>query len=51
MVQLLHQGVIDRQPAVALEGEVECDEVHVVAGHKDSPEAVEKKVGPGVVVG
>ncbi len=51
MVQLLRQGVVDRRPAVALEGEVECDEVYVVAGHKGSPEAVEKKVAPGVVVG
>ena len=49
MVQLLRQGVVDRRPAVALEGEVECDEVDVVAGHKGSPEAVEKKVAPGGV--
>ena len=29
-----------------LEGEVECDEVYVVAGHKGHPEAVKKKGGP-----
>ncbi|MDP3361803.1 MAG: transposase, partial [Methylobacter sp.] len=29
--------------AVILEGEVECDEVYVVAGHKGQPEAVKKK--------
>jgi len=51
MVQLLRQGVVDRRPAVVLEGEVECDEVYVVAGHKGNPEAVKKKVGPGVVGG
>src|SRR5829696_4532723 len=43
MVQLLRQGVVDRRPAVVLEGEVECDEVYVVAGHKGNPEAVKKK--------
>jgi hypothetical protein len=26
-----------------LEGEVECDEVYVVAGHKGHPEAVKKQ--------
>ena len=34
VVQSLRQEVVDRRPAVALEGEVECDEVYVVAGHK-----------------
>ncbi len=43
MVQQLRQGIADRRPAVALEGEVECDEVYVVAGHKGNPVAVEKK--------
>ncbi len=43
MVQQLRQGIADRRPAVALEGEVECDEVYVVAGHKGHPEAVKKK--------
>jgi transposase-like protein len=46
MVQQLRQGIVDRRPAVALEGEVECDEVYVVAGHKGNPAAVEKKGGP-----
>jgi len=43
MVQQLRQGIVDRRPAVVLEGEVECDEVDVVAGHKDNPEAVKKR--------
>ena len=46
-VQQLRQGVVDHSPAVALEGEVECDEVYVVAGHKGDPEAVKKCGEPG----
>jgi hypothetical protein len=42
MVQQLRQGIVDRRPPVALSGEVECDEVDVVAGHKGHPEAVKK---------
>jgi hypothetical protein len=42
----LRQGIVERRPPVVLEGEVECDEVYVVAGHKGHPEAVKKKVGP-----
>jgi transposase-like protein len=47
MVQQLRQGIVDHRPAVALEGEVECDEVSVVAGHKGNPEAVKKTPEPG----
>ena len=43
MIQKLRQGIVDRSPPVVLEGEVECDEVYVVAGHKGHPEAVKKK--------
>lgn len=43
MVQKLRQGIVDRQPEVELSGDVECDEVYVVAGHKGHPEAVKKK--------
>ena len=45
MIQQLRQGTIDRRPPVVLGGEVECDEVYVVAGHKGHPEAVKRKVG------
>ena len=38
MVQNLRQGIVDRQPTVELSGDVECDEVYVVAGHKGHPE-------------
>jgi transposase-like protein len=48
MIQLLRQGIVDRSPPVVLEGEVECDEVYVVAGHKGNPEVVKKKGGPAV---
>jgi len=43
MITTLRQGIVDRRPPVVLEGEVECDEVYVVAGHKGHPEAVKKK--------
>lgn len=35
------------QPEPRLSGEVECDEVYVVAGHKGHPEAVKKKAALG----
>lgn len=41
MVQQLRQGIVDRRPAVVLSGEVECDEVYVVAGHKGNPAAAD----------
>ena len=43
MIGRLRQGIVERRPPVVLEGEVECDEVYVVAGHKGHPEAVKKK--------
>ena len=43
MIQQLRQGIVDRRPPATLSGEVECDEVYVVAGHKGHPEAVKKK--------
>ena len=43
MASLLREGVVQRKPEVKLSGEVECDEVYVVAGHKGHPEAVRKK--------
>nr|VFK03938.1 MAG: Transposase [Candidatus Kentron sp. H] len=39
----LRQGVVARKPCVKLHGEVECDEVYVLAGHKGQPKAVQKK--------
>jgi transposase-like protein len=43
MATLLREGVVRRQPEAKRSGEVECDEVDVVAGHKGHPEAVRKK--------
>jgi transposase-like protein len=43
MATLLREGVVQRKPEARLSGEVECDEVYVVAGHKGHPEAVRKK--------
>ena len=43
MAMKLRQGIANRQDPFVLEGEVECDEVYVVAGHKGHPEAVKKK--------
>ena len=43
MTRTLRRGITRRKPPVALQGEVECDEVYVVAGHKGHPDAVKKK--------
>jgi transposase-like protein len=51
MITQLRQGIVDCRPAAELSGQVECDEVYVVAGHKGHPEAVKKKAesaGDGV---
>jgi transposase-like protein len=46
MISQLRQGIVDRRPPVVLEREVECDEVHGVAGHKGHSEAVKKSRPP-----
>lgn len=43
MTRLLREGIVVRKPLVTLQGEVECDELYVTAGHKGQPEAVKKK--------
>ncbi len=43
MTTTLRSGVVERRPPVTLTGDVECDEVDVVAGHKGHPEVVLKK--------
>jgi hypothetical protein len=43
MASILRSGVVDKKPKVKLSGEVECDEVYVVAGHKGNPDAVKKR--------
>jgi transposase-like protein len=43
MTEQLRHGLAARIPAARLEGEVEIDEVYVVAGHKGQPTAVAKR--------
>lgn len=43
MTKTLRRGIEAKRPPVQLAGEVECDEVYLVAGHKGQPAAVEKK--------
>jgi len=47
MTEPWRAGIIARQPAPRLAGEVECDEGYVVAGHKGHPDAVKKKAAGG----
>ena len=42
MTKRLREGIVERKPKPQLSGQVECDEVYVVAGHKGNPEAVKK---------
>ena len=43
MTTHLRQGLVAQQEPASLHGEVECDEVYLVAGHKGHPTAVKKK--------
>ena len=45
MTEQLRGGLVAKAPAVQLAGEVEIDEVYVVAGHKGQPAAVAKGGG------
>jgi len=49
MTEQLRRGLIASTPAVELKGEVEIDEVYVVAGHKGQPAAVAKRGGSDAV--
>ncbi len=42
MTSTLRSGVVERKPEITLEGDVEFDEVYIVAGHKSHPEAIKK---------
>jgi transposase-like protein len=46
MTEQLRHGLAARLPAAMLDGEVEIDEVYVVAGHKGNPAAVAKGGAP-----
>lgn len=43
MTSQLRRGIVSKHASPPLSGEVECDEVYIVAGHKGKPEAVVKK--------
>ena len=45
MTEQLRRGLVAKVPAARLEGEVEIDEIYVVAGHKGQPAAVAKRGG------
>lgn len=48
MTEQLREGIVARPPEPVLSGDVECDEVYVVAGHQGFPDAVKKRaVGGG----
>ena len=51
MTEQLRRGLVARIAPVRLEGEVEIDEVYVVAGHKGQPAAVAKRGGSDAVAG
>jgi len=51
MSEHLRRGLVAKVPAARLEGEVEVDEVYVVAGHKGQPAAVAKGGGSDAVAG
>jgi transposase-like protein len=46
MTEALRQGLTAKLPPAILRGEVEIDEVYVVAGHKGQPAAVAKRGAP-----
>lgn len=43
MTTQLRHGIVSKNPSSTLSGEVECDEVYIVAGHKGQPDEVAKK--------
>jgi transposase-like protein len=49
MTEQLRRGLVAKAPPVRLDGEVEIDEVYVVAGHKGQPAAVAKGGGAAAV--
>ena len=51
VTEQLRRGLVARMPAVELTGEVEIDEVYVVAGHKGQPDEVAKRGGSGAAAG
>ena len=51
MTEQLRRGLVAKTPQARLEGDIEIDEVYVVAGHKGQPAAVAKRGGSGAGAG
>ena len=51
MTEQLRRGLVAKTSPVELTGEVEIDEVYVVAGHKSQPDEVAKRGGSDGVAG
>lgn len=51
MTERLRAGLVAKAPAVEPQGEVEVDEVYVVAGHKGQPDEVAKRGSSGGAAG
>jgi transposase-like protein len=43
MTAALREGIVEKVPEIVLSGEVEMDEVYIVAGHKGQPSEVKKR--------
>jgi len=50
MTSQLRAGIVEKKPEVILSGEVECDELYLIAGFKGQPTEVRKR-GDSVVQG
>ena len=45
MTSQLRSGIVEKKPEVRLAGEVECDELYLIAGFKGQPNQVRKRGG------
>jgi transposase-like protein len=45
MTSQLRAGIVEKKPEVVLSGEVECDELYLIAGFKGQPQEVRKRGG------
>ena len=51
MTERLRKGLVAKSPPIQLAGDVEADEVYVVAGHKGQPAELAKRGGPDGAAG
>ena len=45
MTSQLRAGIMEKKPEIVLSGEVECDELYLIAGFKGQPAEVRKRGG------